>query len=79
MQCLENVWEGKSHFVCLVIILRIVLKDLGFFLVVEVPYQIIEPEFLSPSFAIDEPVLVLGKALDNDIAREHTSALTDPQ
>jgi hypothetical protein len=53
----EEMW--KAHFICLVVVLRVVFEDLGLLLVVEVADEIVEVEILAPFFAVDKPVFVL--------------------
>lgn len=47
----------RPHLVCLVVVLRVILKHLGPFLVVEGADEVIGAKFLSPLLVLDEPGL----------------------
>lgn len=47
--------EKKANLVCLVVVLRIVLEDLGLLLVVEGANEVVGAEFFPPLLTIDEP------------------------
>ena len=57
-----------SYFICLVVILRVVLEDLGLFVVVKIAGEIVEVCFFSPYFAIDKPnhQLNINRAVEVD-------------
>ena len=52
--------EGSMYFICLVVVLWVVFKDLGFLLVIEVAYEIIEAEIFAPFLAFNKPYYELA-------------------
>jgi hypothetical protein len=48
-------WPGRLYFIGLVVVLRVVLKDLGLLMVVEIPSEVIQVDFFAPLLAVDEP------------------------